>query len=189
MRAKVSIHAHQFHSGRHGPVGGGDTYCGFNPRPPISQRATICQRAVYLNRHVSIHAHQFHSGRLDRCLHCVATKLVSIHAHQFHSGRPRDAIPHTGSGAVSIHAHQFHSGRRPTSSTTPACKTRFNPRPPISQRATRSSGIAFSIACAFQSTPTNFTAGDVYGQAGTDDLEPFQSTPTNFTAGDGQQWT
>ena len=86
--------------------------------------------------------------------------LVSIHARQFHSGRRSTAGPVQVVEAVSIHARQFHSGRRmdaprfkahhtPFQSTPanftagdpthrPGCASgrRFNPRPPISQRAT-----------------------------------------------------
>ena len=84
----------------------------FNPRPPISQRAT-------------------HRDR-EQCRRA----LVSIHARQFHSGRLRLIVSSTLPEAVSIHARQFHSGRRPSGRRRTRRAERFNPRPPISQRAT-----------------------------------------------------
>ena len=76
------------------------------------------------------------------------------------AGDISDAGPILGDMAVSIHAHQFHGGR---------------PAPPAAMPA---------ALATFQSTPTNFMAGDT-----TDQPEPlqdrmFQSTPTNFMAGD-----
>ena len=84
---------------------------------------------------------------------------VSIHAHQFHSGRRRLRLGHQPPRVVSIHAHQFHSGRR-------------------------AAGYVAKYVAKFQSTPTNFTAGD-FGERTRDAwTRLFQSTPTNFTAGD-----
>ena len=85
----VSIHAHQFHGGRlqyseidcytgqfqSTPTNfmAGDAFHGrprpqpaacFNPRPPISWRATHDPSVNHGEMHVSIHAHQFHGGRL-----------------------------------------------------------------------------------------------------------------------------
>ena len=61
---------------------------------------------------------------------------VSIHAHQFHGGRrpPRPGWP--ARQPVSIHAHQFHGGRRLRPAPAHRCRASFNPRPPISWRAT-----------------------------------------------------
>ena len=157
----VSIHARQFHSGRRpdrwhqGPVSSR-----FNPRPPISQRAT----------------------RADQ---------------------------RGGSGGdVSIHARQFHSGRRAPHTRICSDMGGFNPRPPISQRATPGCHAARPHGPLFQSTPANFTAGDVVklslnNSTGVVSIHArqfhsgrramfsvlvltgmFQSTPANFTAGD-----
>ena len=156
----VSIHARQFHSGR--------------------LVAALDLQAVDL---VSIHARQFHSGRRWLGGRAVGRRTVSIHARQFHSGRPGYSRACTAVPRVSIHARQFHSGRLPAAATaspppvfqsTPAnftagdlpgrrrrgATTRFNPRPPISQRATGPEGASCFDASWFQSTPANFTAGD-----------------------------
>ena len=108
---------------------------------------------------VSIHARQFHSGRRDRTDWAGIVADVSIHARQFHSGRRRrpshifqrqafqstpanftagDAPGRTVRCAlpVSIHARQFHSGRPNIGSIATHPTSSFNPRPPISQRAT-----------------------------------------------------
>ena len=139
----VSIHARQFHSGRHWPDATLDLLCGgFNPRPPISQRATAADwvAAVALARFQSTPANftagdaRCRSGRWRR-------RRVSIHARQFHSGRRADAgLPRTGHRVVSIHARQFHSGRRSGRASARSTRRCFNPRPPISQRATPVAG-------------------------------------------------
>ena len=108
----VSIHARQFHSGRRFSddffgyslwfqstpanfTAGDDRRLparfsspGFNPRPPISQRATGSKQAVDAVVNVSIHARQFHSGRRLQGAGDRVHRPVSIHARQFHSGRP-----------------------------------------------------------------------------------------------------
>ena len=136
---RVSIHAHQFHGGR---------------------RSTHpCPRHPGI---VSIHAHQFHGGRqtsfatptdIQPTFQSTPTNFmagdvisramsgapvdVSIHAHQFHGGRllALDALHQAVD--VSIHAHQFHGGRPCCTRIRAAPRRRFNPRPPISWRATR----------------------------------------------------
>ena len=133
----------------------------FNPRPPISQRATALLLRPWPGRcAVSIHARQFHSGRPCAPVRRIRrgsgfnprppiSQRATPRAHQEGHGRssfnPRPPISQRATArtpssrdrcGVSIHARQFHSGRpswRPQSDT-PAC--RFNPRPPISQRAT-----------------------------------------------------
>ena len=65
----------------------------------------------------------------------------------------------------------------------------FNPRPPISQRATSSSRSDTSALQAFQSTPANFTAGDWLCSSVIPSVTEFQSTPANFTAGDAWKWS
>ena len=84
---------------------------------------------------------------------------VSIHARQFHSGRHLFLRRLDEMLAVSIHARQFHSGR-------PVC---------------RKNGVSGQ---EFQSTPANFTAGDVLSLIPFFSSSKFQSTPANFTAGD-----
>ena len=87
---------------------------------------------------------------------------------------------------------------------------RFNPRPPISQRATdhrvhavphrlvsiharqfhsgrQRRGDTWPSRIRFQSTPANFTAGDEWHGDSQGSINPFQSTPANFTAGDDAQ--
>ena len=183
----VSIHARQFHSGR--PVAAktavvssvfqstpanftaGDSaliltaailFLSFNPRPPISQRATLeCATVCSImwafqstpanftagdtGSHVSpcVHTPSFNprppiSQRATAELFARADDLgVSIHARQFHSGRPLPAPGGAAGRHVSIHARQFHSGRRPRPARPPRRRACFNPRPPISQRATQ----------------------------------------------------
>ena len=64
-------------------------------------------------------------------------------------------------------------------------RTCFNPRPPISQRATANRLMTLLMSPPFQSTPANFTAGDARNCVSMRcNSEPFQSTPANFTAGD-----
>ena len=227
----------------------------FNPRPPISQRATPLGASAAPLRQVSIHARQFHSGRRVSDPSAREGQQVSIHARQFHSGRPRrlgisaqrvsfqstpanftagdvasspgaprvapvsiharqfhsgrpvaDAIAE-GWTAVSIHARQFHSGRLGSDGVVALCHVSFNPRPPISQRATlvigplRTHGLVSIHArqfhsgrpystcwtakiVEFQSTPANFTAGDNTLFIQDVNMVLFQSTPANFTAGD-----
>ena len=159
MSQRVSIHARQFHSGRPSSFPSCMTGDSFNPRPPISQRATPAGAVLADRGIVSIHARQFHSGRPARIATGQRPVGVSIHARQFHSGRlgpPPADRPRPG---VSIHARQFHSGRpaRPASSAcwpmfqstfanftagdlprkqAARAPSGFNPRPPISQRAT-----------------------------------------------------
>ena len=159
-RPGVSIHAHQFHGGRrdaHPVAVGSDLFqstptnfmagdsrmsaparptsrfnprppiswratspgrrsarmsSGFNPRPPISWRATGQQFQPGQPDAVSIHAHQFHGGRRTRNSPPGAGRHVSIHAHQFHGGRRGlQALSESVRRPVSIHAHQFHGGR------------------------------------------------------------------------------
>ena len=110
--------------------------------------------------------------------------------------------------AVSIHARQFHSGRLAERGAIVRTATSFNPRPPISQRATVDLTTVVALTVLFQSTPANFTAGDrrlddrrrrilcfnprppisqratVSWQARPLAALMFQSTPANFTAGD-----
>ena len=230
----VSIHAHQFHGGR--PCGwsagrsgqpsfqstptnfmAGDRlalppHCrppGFNPRPPISWRATF-QSVVSASGSGSFNPRPPISWRATRLCRAggAARAVVSIHAHQFHGGRRRPA-------------------------RGPLAARRFNPRPPISWRATSATACSASAESLFQSTPTNFMAGDAGQQrpdhrAGvsihahqfhggrlkllpavnqpgcvsihahqfhggrhpvtlsSENLRLFQSTPTNFMAGDAR---
>ena len=132
----VSIHAHQFHGGRPGSDHAGPLlHPRFNPRPPISWRATPRRRPGLSADPVSIHAHQFHGGRQADLVDALQRHRVSIHAHQFHGGRPGWRRCRWTGGPVSIHAHQFHGGR--PSPAIPTGRSRgFNPRPPISWRAT-----------------------------------------------------
>ena len=132
----------------------------FNPRPPISQRATPPRPGAGLARAVSIHARQFHSGRLAQAIEDLPLPDVSIHARQFHSGRLQAAVQPGERDRVSIHARQFHSGRPPHAPRSGAAARCFNPRPPISQRATLLASCPHPEQEEFQSTPANFTAGD-----------------------------
>ena len=109
----------------------------FNPRPPISQRATgpgISQFGV--TKLVSIHARQFHSGRRSCCrprsarrscfnprppisqratarrwpLRCCRHRFQSTPAN-FTAGDSSSPPGSRRCEGVSIHARQFHSGR------------------------------------------------------------------------------
>ena len=113
-----------------------------------------------LARAVSIHARQFHSGRLAQAIEDLPLPDVSIHARQFHSGRLQAAVQPGERDRVSIHARQFHSGRPPHAPRSGAAARCFNPRPPISQRATLLASCPHPEQEEFQSTPANFTAGD-----------------------------
>ena len=160
---------------------------GFNPRPPISWRATRWLLLIVGRRDVSIHAHQFHGGR-----HCV---MGFIPAGMSFQSTPTNFMAGDGwrwrrrSGwrgfnprpPISWRATSHQSGM----CWCPAC---FNPRPPISWRATRCSGVVEDHHARFQSTPTNFMAGDpAVCCSSARLLSPFQSTPTNFMAGDQLQ--
>ena len=136
-------------------------HLGFNPRPPISQRATRARSQARGARHrfnprPPISQRATNPGILQR-LH----RLVSIHARQFHSGRRRKHLQRARRPAVSIHARQFHSGRR------------------------RDDAQIVRLMAEFQSTPANFTAGDGgWAAFPLPTHSGFQSTPANFTAGD-----
>ena len=181
----------------------------FNPRPPISWRATRVNGGYIVLNYmfqstptnfmagdddstsvqradagVSIHAHQFHGGRPTAADDLPGLVDVSIHAHQFHGGRRLAALVGVLVADVSIHAHQFHGGRRAAAAVPAMPASGFNPRPPISWRATPvfrnrllhrpvsihahqfHGGRRFSwpatasTGSMFQSTPTNFMAGD-----------------------------
>ena len=180
----VSIHARQFHSGRPSILPSvASASARFNPRPPISQRATRRLADARACRHVSIHARQFHSGRQVGCSVSAMVELMfqstpanftagdlkraarSAWLMAFQSTPANFTAGDHGDGAgrrprpVSIHARQFHSGR-PTGAAG-------GPR-----------------AQQFQSTPANFTAGDQVSYEGWNTNPKFQSTPANFTAGD-----
>ena len=119
----------------------------FNPRPPISQRATSGIRAWRkAERMFQSTPANFTAGDYPVKTPDQPPRTVSIHARQFHSGRLLQARQAAGQTQVSIHARQFHSGR-PASTAAPAriCRS-FNPRPPISQRAT-TTGAPSSAAC------------------------------------------
>ena len=143
MRApRVSIHAHQFHSGRPRDISTapGETTC-FNPRPPISQRATayaaIWSRSPQVFQSTPTN---FTAGDLG-CVRLPADSVLFQSTPTNFTAGDQAACRHRGvTRAVSIHAHQFHSGR-PTPPPAPSSRpTRFNPRPPISQRATSQAG-------------------------------------------------
>ena len=180
----------------------------FNPRPPISWRATSTVpgggilagefqstptnfmagdwvETVGRSRgtSVSIHAHQFHGGRQHRASRQVggvggfnprppiswrATSLAVAHRRPARCFNPRPPISWRATGElagglvghlVSIHAHQFHGGRR-------------------------QDGARALDPGLFQSTPTNFMAGDALSTCADGTIWLFQSTPTNFMAGD-----
>ena len=133
----VSIHARQFHSGRRISAGITDLAAMFQSTPANFTAGDQAPRGAE-----------------------PARQLVSIHARQFHSGRPETGGLMRFSTCVSIHARQFHSGRRLRYSNATAATNGFNPRPPISQRATRPAPQCGAAPRRFQSTPANFTAGD-----------------------------
>ena len=131
----------------------------FNPRPPISQRATssVGSSPMASTMFQSTPAN-FTAG--DRRCTATATCASCFNPRPPISQRAtrRDTLITQPSG-VSIHARQFHSGRR----------------------ADHPSGCPGS---SFQSTPANFTAGDDSAAHVLDAVYKFQSTPANFTAGD-----
>ena len=181
----VSIHAHQFHGGRRTERRLDRALQErFNPRPPISWRATHGAADQGSRHAVSIHAHQFHGGRHKCAQHCTDGTSVSIHAHQFHGGRPGPAVAPAPSRCcfnprppISWRATVWGGWLRPcrrcfnprppiswraTPAPTPSRPTPrgFNPRPPISWRATPDAVCSSLLHALFQSTPTNFMAGD-----------------------------
>ena len=156
---------------------------GFNPRPPISQRATLSRCLQVQVAGVSIHARQFHSGRLDY-------DHQTLHAEKFQSTPANFTAGDAQSFGINPTEFQFQStpanftaGDQPTAGHSLVANSRFNPRPPISQRATAVADLAQAIRM-FQSTPANFTAGDLDRSGGHSRKWLFQSTPANFTAGD-----
>ena len=63
--------------------------------------------------------------------------MVSIHARQFHSGRPDEPSGPAGLPvAFQSTPANFTAGDKSVSTQTPDSTSCFNPRPPISQRAT-----------------------------------------------------
>ena len=110
---RVSIHARQFHSGRR-------TSAPPLPLAPLSFQSTPAN---------------FTAGDLRFHLQCPAVALVSIHARQFHSGRLGSSGATSREPAFQSTPANFTAGdARPA--TTAARLPGFNPRPPISQRAT-----------------------------------------------------
>ena len=132
----------------------------FNPRPPISQRATRAHPPLRDAGDVSIHARQFHSGRRDDAGHHRCRHRVSIHARQFHSGRPMPSCDTSTSMAFQSTPANFTAGDGTRYFTIWRDQIGFNPRPPISQRATLLLSSEVRAPLVFQSTPANFTAGD-----------------------------
>ena len=124
----------------------------FNPRPPISWRATNVTSA-WKQAPVKFQSTptNFMAGDPPPRL-VLDVSIVSIHAHQFHGGRPDLQLLHWLLDLVSIHAHQFHGGRRrwPSWRWRPG---RFNPRPPISWRATGPAGTARQAQASFNPRP------------------------------------
>ena len=155
----------------------------FNPRPPISWRATPGPRHAQVSSAVSIHAHQFHGGRRAHSAPTRGHLGVSIHAHQFHGGRPKvvddaawakvfQSTPTNfmagdplvdddllEAAQVSIHAHQFHGGR-PVSFVSAAVTSSVSIHAHQFHGGRRISAGDTADQCLFQSTPTNFMAGD-----------------------------
>ena len=159
----VSIHARQFHSGRPArPAGARSPRRCFNPRPPISQRATRDGRGAPRARQpVSIHARQFHSGRPkvtlwsgtlkpfqstpanftagDDCNTCeyVADAEFQSTPANFTAGDILTTVVRTESFSFQSTPANFTAGDRQSSGGCGPVRG-FNPRPPISQRATAS---------------------------------------------------
>ena len=181
----------------------------FNPRPPISQRATTCDGGAITEYPVSIHARQFHSGRRSGYMPCASgqRRFQSTPANFTAGDHPRvyltdgqqpfqstpanftagDACGQQHPGiedVVSIHARQFHSGRLVDGLPAPAHR-----HVSIHARQFHSGRLQvikyWEGEVAFQSTPANFTAGDPPTITGRRPVALFQSTPANFTAGDG----
>ena len=116
---------------------GATACCGFNPRPPISWRATASFGRVILDD-ARFNPRPPISWRATRGLwSCPPARPVSIHAHQFHGGR-QDRTEHAERTnycfnprpPISWRATPEQLGKRRTWRS-------FNPRPPISWRATR----------------------------------------------------
>ena len=109
----------------------------FNPRPPISQRATpqVGDSPAVIEQFQSTPAN-FTAGDHPRGWRCRARRCFN----------PRPPISQRATA---------HDGRRL------GVRGRFNPRPPISQRATAARRAASVSSTQFQSTPANFTAGDL----------------------------
>ena len=109
----------------------------FNPRrPPISQRATAAARGWLPGYIVSIHAHQFHGGRRRALGSRAELAQVSIHAHQFHGGRPSMISPATLMRCCFNPRPPISWRATPAPPGMRGKEISFNPRPPISWRAT-----------------------------------------------------
>ena len=133
----VSTHAHPFQSGRLDP-----------PQHPVG------------DAHVSTHAHPFQSGRRPRAWLRLQMPPVSTHAHPFQSGRPAASILMVSPRVFQPTPTHFRAGDASRAQHGSAPRTSFNPRPPISERATSSGPSGTGTLAAFQPTPTHFRAGD-----------------------------
>ena len=112
-RRPVSIHARQFHSGR-----------------PEGWRVQICPETKFQSTPAN-----FTAGDQGRAGAARCRAAVSIHARQFHSGRPGAGPPPSGVSMFQSTPANFTAGDRRSRPTT-CGRCGFNPRPPISQRAT-----------------------------------------------------
>ena len=205
----VSIRARQFHSGRQAAMASGRLPAMLFQYTPANFTAGDAARRRGLHAiGVSIHARQFHSGRP------VAGSTTAGGMRQFQSTPANFTAGDADLFGAATAAHRFQStpanftaGDSPRPAVTRPTRC-FNPRPPISQRATagrqaRAEGLLVSIHARqfhsgrptvtpslarphfqFQSTPANFPAGDRHPPAVPCGEHMFQSTPANFTAGD-----
>ena len=151
----VSIHARQFHSGRHcHRWADGCPRRSFNPRPPISQRATgtkysMAGAAAGFNPRPPIS--QRATCRSSACWPCckpfqsTPANFTAGDLHRLHAGVQAEH--------VSIHARQFHSGRRAPLHARDHARLCFNPRPPISQRATCNAKKGVMVSACFNPRP------------------------------------
>ena len=161
VRPDVSIHARQFHSGRRhrGPVLGWHGQFQSTPANFTAgdwrRRSRICRCLMFQSTPAN-----FTAGDSKQLFNPASEIEFQSTPANFTAGDRLTRLEAALQRVVSIHARQFHSGR-PSSPLAPTrSKRSFNPRPPISQRATLEQAQQRLTTATFQSTPANFTAGD-----------------------------
>ena len=134
---------------------------GFNPRPPISQRATPLEVVEPAHdRLFQSTPANFTAGDAIVSYRPPSSRAFQSTPANFTAGDMRQVMTSCSSDCFNPRppiSQRATEGLR----AVERAFLRFNPRPPISQRAThRICGFSTSN-CSFQSTPANFTAGDL----------------------------
>ncbi|ACB33421.1 hypothetical protein Lcho_1152 [Leptothrix cholodnii SP-6] len=134
----------------------------FNPRPPVSRRATSSSVPSCCASDVSIHARQFPGERL---LVSGGTECVTMFQSTPASFPASDAMGGAGCPAP----------------------LRFNPRPPVSRRATRTGAGQVAVVGVVSIHARQFPGERLPSKLGINRLDTFQSTPASFPASDDSE--